>query len=236
MIKDITTLETRLRETNLPNKQSLVFFVESMGKSFSVYSKASFNKELNKEEQKILTMNLLVNLVSTFEVFLKKVVKDLIETREGAVCQKGLKKLLQQKFPLTEILNLCKNCGPVRRKGDLTALSCFFQNLEQVDSIIGGLLEIAFLDEVGKHQCSESLNKILGDYSHKEPGKVFTSLDFEISDWRKTLDEIFLLRHNFIHQMRLGIENLNAINYFMAIETTGIVIQDFIESYKIMEK
>lgn len=126
--------------------------------------------------------NFIINCVTALEFFLKDMIEGLIEL--NAIDKKNIDKFLDDKITLKEAWKIFSERSITL--GEIISATCSFQNLHQINSILSGLFDRDFLDEI--------------DYFQVERGDENTKyiLKKDYPDWRKRITEMFELPHKFV--------------------------------------
>ena len=179
-------------------------FLEKMSLSFQLLQlveKSNVKKEIKIEARK----NFIINCITAVEVFFKDMIigLDWFEVLN----EDGIDELLSEKITLTEawLLLKTKNIS----LGEIIAAKFSFQSLPEINKIMKKLLGVSnFLKEVEQYEVTEI------DEDNEEEKVKFVLKD-AYPDWRKKVQEIFELRHKFVHQVsfkdRIGLHRLKEL-------------------------
>jgi len=163
--------------------------------------KSNIKKEIKIEARK----NFIINCITAVEVFFKDMIigLDWFEVLN----EDGIDELLSEKITLTEawLLFKTKNIS----LGEIIAAKFSFQSLPEINKIMKKLLGVSnFLKEVEQYEVTEI------DEDNEEEKVKFVLKD-AYPDWRKKVQEIFELRHKFVHQVsfkgRIGLHRLREL-------------------------
>ena len=133
--------------------------------------------------------NFIINCVTAIEVFFKDTVVGL--GKLGVLKRDNIDAIVERKFTFSEVSQL--EDKKINLWEVLSILSSF-QSLPEINKIMGALLGINdFLKEMEQYKV-----KIEGP---EEDEKIEFILKEEYPEWRKYLQEIFNLRHRFVHQI-----------------------------------
>ncbi len=169
--------------------------------------------------------NFIINCVTATEVYFKDIVKVLPEFPKVKDNKEGIRDLLKEKISLWEAYLLFKEKD--LRIGDVIASYFSFQSLEEIDRIIGKILNLKFLDSIENHKVN--LDKEDREYY----GMKTLCLKTDLPKWRNYLAEIFNLRHDFVHHVSfkdiIGFQRLGIL--WEHLDAFITVVDDFILQY-----
>jgi len=132
------------------------------------------NREIKLEARK----NFIINCITALEVFLKDMVKGLIDLE--AISQKGIDEFLKEKITLKEAWEIFSESEV--SLGEIISITCSFQNLTQINSIFSKLLDQDFLEEISHFKVK------------REDEDIEFTLKENYPDWEIRIVEIFELR------------------------------------------
>lgn len=179
--------------------------------------------------------NFIINCVTATEVYFKDLVKTLPELNEEIKYGNGVKNLLNNgnkpnlKVNIWEAYEIFNKDN--FRLGDILIYFYSFQNLNDIELVMGNMLNIKFLDLIEEYPLK--LNDIDKDFF----GMDMIVLKKDYPNWRKYLGEIFDMRHDFVHHInyrdKLGYRRVVKLFYnlsaFIAV-TDEFIYENYIPS------
>ena len=169
--------------------------------------------------------NFIINCVTATEVYFKDIVKGLLELPRVKQNDSGVRELLKEKVSLWEAYMLFKE--EELSIGSIIAVHSSFQSLAHIDYTMSKILNLGFLDTVGNHKTQ------LEEEDKERYSMETLYLNEDYPDWRRHLNEIFELRHDFVHHVnfkdRIGFERLGTL--WEHLDAFITVVDDYILGY-----
>ena len=126
---------------------------------------------------------------------IKDIIKVIPEVNKRIKYSDGLKDLLKnkEKTNLWEAYEIFKE--KEFRLGDILVYYYSFQNLSVINHVMSKLLSVNFLDKIDMHTTK------LVDWEMDFFGAKNIVLNRDYPEWRKYTNEIFELRHDYVHHI-----------------------------------
>jgi len=189
-------------------------FFEKIGRAYrllSLVEESNADKILKIEARK----NFIINCVTAIEVFFKDTVVGL--GKLGVFKRDNIDAIVERKFTFSEALQLKDKKINL---WEVLSILLSFQSLSEINKTMEALLGINdFLKEIEQYEVKIE--------EPEEDEKIEFILKERYPEWRKYLQEIFVLRHRFVHQIsftdRLGKDKVyklleNTIAFIIACE------------------
>lgn len=140
--------------------------------------------------------NLIINIVTATEVFLRDLVKTICDKHVNFLGPNGLDELLKEKISLRNAYILFRDKEVT--SGDLIASAFLFESIVDINDILSKLIGKNFLNEI------EKLEFDLDDAESQILKVKKLCLERDFPKWREIISKIFRVRHDSIHHLNFS--------------------------------
>jgi len=209
-------IEKFILDRNLGEFDPLSLSTHLLTNAFELAFTTYNNPVLSKEVKAIAVHNLLINTVTSLEVFFKHMI---IQIKNWDV--EGYKTLLSDKITLSEAFDLFHNNQVTREY--LIAHYHKFQNFDTIGGIFSKLIgNKDFYKEVERHRVD------LIDYKGERRNYIFMEI---YPDWRELISNIYQARNAFVHEIEYHAYIKNRLVDVLGCTLTFmLVITNYLES------
>jgi len=167
-----------------------------MKASTELQSDTNIAEERKRDAISQSAKNLIINLVTATEVFLKDLMRDICDKYTKFLTNDGLSELLKEKISLREAFILLKD--KEISLGEFIGSYFLFESIMDIDNKFTKLTGKNFLNEI------EKLEFNLDESKKKFFGKEKLCLVQDFPKWREEINKMFRLRHEFVHHLNFS--------------------------------
>lgn len=182
--------------------------------------------EFKKRAQDEALNNLVVNVVTAYEVFIKDFVKLMCDNKNIQKNVSGINELLKDKeISLTEVLKISKIEDLTA--GNLVVATRSFLDLDTVESVLNKITGENFFSNIEVFKITPNPNDALY-------GETPFSIKERYPDWRESTKKLIKERHEHVHQTGKKTE-ISYEEVTVVIEIVGAMIEAVSQKYNLLK-